>query len=116
MRNCTAACLAAATWLLAQQWRRPPRRRLPAPPDRARRAELRAFARAWLARPLRVGAILPTSAAVRISQGVPALRARTSRYRELPSSRRPRAVRGTVVTVNPDAVRSLRAACSGQVR
>ena len=45
-----------------------------------------------------------------------ALRARTSRYRGLPSSRQPRAVRGTVVTVNPGAVRSLRTACSGQVR
>ena len=49
-------------------------------------------------------------------QGVLALRARTSRYRGLPSSRRPRAVKGTVVTVNPDAVRSLRTAGSGQVR
>ena len=63
MRNRTAACLAAATWLQAQRRCRPPRRRLPAPPDRARRAELRAFARAWLAHPIRVGAILPTSAA-----------------------------------------------------
>jgi AAA domain len=48
--------------------------------------------------------------------GVLALRARTSWYCGLPSSRRPRAVRGTVVTVNPDAVRSLRTACSVQVR
>ena len=45
-----------------------------------------------------------------------ALRARTSRYRGLPSSRRPRAVKGAVVTVNPDAVRSSRTAFGGQVR
>ncbi len=56
------------------------------------------------------------SSGVRSSQGVLAVRARTSRYRGLPSSRRPRAVKGRVVTVNPDAVRSVRAACSGQVR
>jgi len=49
-------------------------------------------------------------------QGVPALRARTSRQRGLPSRPRPRAVKGTVVTVNPDAVRSVRSACGGQVR
>src|SRR6202453_398492 len=45
-----------------------------------------------------------------------ARRARTSRHRGLPSSRRPRAVNGTVVTVNPAAVRSARTADSGQVR
>jgi hypothetical protein len=56
------------------------------------------------------------SSDLRISQGVLAVRARTSRYRGLPSPRRPRAVKGTVVTVNPDAARSLRTACSGQVR
>jgi len=50
------------------------------------------------------------------AQGVLALRARTSRYCGLPSPRRPRAVNGTVVTANPDAVRSLRTAGSGQVR
>ena len=44
------------------------------------------------------------------------LRARTSRYCGLPSSRRPRAANGRVLTVNPDAVRSSRTACSGQVR
>ena len=60
-----------------------------------------------------VSASLGASPAIR---GVLALRARTSRYRGLPSSRRPRAVKGIVVTVNPDAVRSLRTACSGQVR
>ncbi len=59
---------------------------------------------------------LMQSSGVRSTQGVLAVRARTSRYRGLPSSRRPRAVRGTVVTVNPEAVRSLRTACSGQVR
>jgi hypothetical protein len=56
------------------------------------------------------------SSDLRISQGVLAVRARTSRYRGPPSPRRPRAARGTVVTVNPDAVRSLRTAGSGQVR
>jgi len=53
---------------------------------------------------------------VRSSQGGLALRARTSRHRGLPSSRRPRAVKGTVVTVNPAAIRSFRTAGSGQVR
>ena len=57
-----------------------------------------------------------THVGVRGSQGVSALRARTSRHRGLPSPPRPRAVKGTVVTVNPDADRSLRTACSGQVR
>ena len=56
------------------------------------------------------------SSGVRGGQGGLALRGGTSRYRGLPSSHRPRAVRGTVVTVNPDAVRSSRTACSGQVR
>src|SRR6266851_6692555 len=56
------------------------------------------------------------SSGVRISQGVLAVRARTSRAFGLPSSRRPRAVKGRVVTVNPEAVRSLRTADSGQVR
>src|ERR1700733_13131237 len=51
---------------------------------------------------------------VRGSQSVPALRARTSRHRGVPSLPTPRAVKGTVVTVNPDAVRSLQTACSGQ--
>ena len=61
----------------------------------------------------------PRSGAVRRrahQPGVLALRARTSRYRGLPSSRRPRAVRGRVVTVNPGAVRSARTVGSGQVR
>ncbi len=57
-----------------------------------------------------------THVGVRGSQGAPALRARTSRHRGLPSPPRPRAVKGTVVTVNPDAARSLRTAGSGQVR
>jgi hypothetical protein len=52
----------------------------------------------------------------RRGQAAPPLRARTSRYRGPPSPRRPRAVKGTVVTVNPDAVRSSRTAGSGQVR
>ncbi len=41
--------------------------------------------------------------------------ARTRRHRGLPSSRRPRAVKGAVVTVNPAAASSARTALSGQV-
>jgi hypothetical protein len=46
----------------------------------------------------------------------PALRARIRWHRGPPSRRRPRAVRGVVVTVNPDAVRSRPTARGGQVR
>src|SRR5258708_29472532 len=59
---------------------------------------------------------LMQSSGVRSTYGVLAVRARTSRAFGLPSPGRPRAVRGTAVTVNPDAVRSPRTADSGQVR
>lgn len=66
--------------------------------------------------PARKAMVLATTTSGDRSQDIAVLCARRRRYRGLPSLRWPRAVNGTLVTVNPDAARSLRRACSGQVR